>query len=155
MLLERLLARMAMASETRQRRNLAFCISELTITDKGVRKMLEQVRAIKDALYDSEIFEAFRATLSRAKRGVSRGAAAAETKSAAEEFELFMESVRSSANGEQLAQASQGAVSLSDLGEEGGGLEDVGSELHETAPASKSLTGRGEGIQETSDFDSL
>lgn len=87
--------RMSMTTELTQRRYLAFCISELTVTEKGVRRMLELVRCVKDALYDEDIFEAFRLTVSRAKKGAVRGAAvAAETRSAVEEFENFLQSVR-------------------------------------------------------------
>lgn len=105
MLLERLLLRMGMTSGATQRRYLAFCVSELNITEKGVRRMLELVRCIKDALYDSEVFDAFKLTVSRAKKGVGRGAAAAavsttEAKSAVEEFEAFMQSVRDGASGD-------------------------------------------------------
>jgi hypothetical protein len=41
-LLERLLLRLAAATGLKQRRNLAFCISELTITNKGVKKVRVQ-----------------------------------------------------------------------------------------------------------------
>lgn len=43
-LLERLLLRMSMAPSLRQRRNLAFCISELSVTEKGVKKMIELIK---------------------------------------------------------------------------------------------------------------
>jgi len=43
-MLERLLARLAMAQSLRQRRCLAYCISELTISEKGVRRMAECVK---------------------------------------------------------------------------------------------------------------
>jgi condensin complex subunit 1 len=46
-LLERLLVRLAAATGLKQRRNLAFCISELTITNKGVKKMMEMSKSIK------------------------------------------------------------------------------------------------------------
>ncbi len=65
-------------------------------------------RNVKDALYDGEIFEAFKTTVSRAKKGTrSVGAAAgagsaAETKSSIEEFEALMETIRGQANGEEL-----------------------------------------------------
>ena len=45
-LLERLLVRMGLADSARQRRNLAFCISELTVTEKGVRKMVELIKYV-------------------------------------------------------------------------------------------------------------
>jgi condensin complex subunit 1 len=46
-LLERLMVRIGIAQSRKQRRNLAFCISELTISDKGVKKMIELIKHIK------------------------------------------------------------------------------------------------------------
>ena len=43
-LLERLLLRMSMSPSVIQRRNLAFCISELSVTEKGVKKMIELIK---------------------------------------------------------------------------------------------------------------
>jgi condensin complex subunit 1 len=45
-LLERLVVRMGVTAGQRQRRHLAFCISLLPITDKGVKKMLELIRYV-------------------------------------------------------------------------------------------------------------
>lgn len=44
MLLERLLVRMGTTSGLTQRRNLAFCVSELSVTEKGVKRMIELVK---------------------------------------------------------------------------------------------------------------
>lgn len=43
-LLERLLLRMSMSTSVLQRRNLAFCVSELQVTEKGVKKMIELIK---------------------------------------------------------------------------------------------------------------
>lgn len=45
-LLERLLLRMSMSPSLLQRRNLAFCISELSVTEKGVKKMIELIKYV-------------------------------------------------------------------------------------------------------------
>ena len=50
-MLERLLVRLSLAQSLRQRRSLAYCISELTVTEKGVKKMADMIKGIKDALY--------------------------------------------------------------------------------------------------------
>jgi hypothetical protein len=44
LLLERLLVRLAAAETTMQRQNLSFCISELTVTEKGLKKLLEMIK---------------------------------------------------------------------------------------------------------------
>lgn len=74
-LLERLLARLAAAEEVRSRRFLAFCISELSISDKGVRRLIEGVRGVRTALLDPEVFAYFELLLSRAKKGPASGTA--------------------------------------------------------------------------------
>ena len=43
-LLERLMLRMGTASSLNQRKYLAFCISELTVTEKGLKKMIELIK---------------------------------------------------------------------------------------------------------------
>jgi hypothetical protein len=37
---------MGMAQSVLQRRNLAFCISELSVTDKGIKKMTEMIKYV-------------------------------------------------------------------------------------------------------------
>jgi condensin complex subunit 1 len=54
-LVERLLNRLGLADNTTQRRNLAFCIAQLPITEKGVKKMAELIRIYKDCLHDDEV----------------------------------------------------------------------------------------------------
>lgn len=67
-LLQRLLIRIGMAQSNCQRRYLAYCISELQITEKGVKSMIENIKHIKDALYDSEVFELFKLTIAKVKK---------------------------------------------------------------------------------------
>jgi hypothetical protein len=89
-LLERLLARLAAAESTRTRKRIAFCISELSVSDKGLKKLLEAVKSIKIALQDDEVFRCFELLLSKAKKGPGAsssggGAADADTGAGADE----------------------------------------------------------------------
>ena len=80
-------------------------------------------------MYDNEVYECFRNTLARAKKVVRTGAAA-EAKSAIEEFELLMERIHSQANGEELLDgdaADGGAGGLLDLGEVAVALQELDS----------------------------
>jgi hypothetical protein len=43
-LLERLMIRIGMAESLSQKRNLAFCISEITVSEKGIKKMSEMLK---------------------------------------------------------------------------------------------------------------
>lgn len=100
-LLQRLLIRIGMAQSNCQRRYLAYCISELQITEKGVKSMIENVKHIKDALYDSEVFELFKLTIAKVKKG-SKGATGADARGAVDEFEHLMEVIRTCASGEDV-----------------------------------------------------
>ena len=111
-LLERLVLRIGMAESIGQRRNLAFCVSELQITDKGVKRMTELVKHVKDALYDNQVYECFKSVVAKVKKGRVPGSSSAEqkeNKSAVEEFEALMEGIRSGANGEEVAVAAPSA----------------------------------------------
>ncbi len=123
-LAERLLTRMGLAQNSMQIRNLAYCISQLPITEKGVKKMSEMLPVYKDCLHDDEVYEYFKQALVKTKKSshFGRGAASnsdapdentprddstpdensATTKSAIEEFELRMERVRGAAEGEEI-----------------------------------------------------
>mmetsp|Transcript_3353 Transcript_3353/g.6087 ORF Transcript_3353/g.6087 Transcript_3353/m.6087 type:complete len:1404 (+) Transcript_3353:47-4258(+) len=92
-LLERLLVRMAAAVSIKQRRNLAFCISELPITDKGVKRMTELLRQMKDCLFDKDIVEYLKQVVAKAKKTTGKASAGCEVKEAATEFEDFVKSV--------------------------------------------------------------
>ena len=96
-LLERLVLRIGLADSLQQRRNLAFCISELSITEKGVKKMVELVKHIKDALYDGQIYDYFKISIQKAKKikaVPASGSTQGEVKSIIEEFEQFMEAIK-------------------------------------------------------------
>ena len=95
-------------------------------------------RNIKDALYDSEVYECFRTTLTRAKKVVRTGGAATETKSTIEEFEVLMESIHSAANGET---GEGGPLDLGDVAEALEELQDEAAEgqmLHTNSSSSSS-----------------
>lgn len=144
---------MGAANSLKQRRNLAFCISELTITDKGVKKMIELVKNIKDALYDTEIFESFKKTVSKVKKGTrgqfGGGEGEGVVKSSLEEFELLLEGIRCSANGEQKGGEGEGEKEEDgDVGGVGGVKQETGVKSKKSsskAPPKKVAKGKGKG----------
>jgi condensin complex subunit 1 len=79
MLLERLLIRLGAAETIRQRRYLGYCISELTVTEKGLKKLIEMIKTIKVALLDEDVFQHFRTMLARAKKSRTPNAIAGST----------------------------------------------------------------------------
>ena len=41
------------------RRNLAYCLGELNITDKHIKRLAESFKLYKDALVDSQVYDNF------------------------------------------------------------------------------------------------
>ena len=96
-LLERLMLRMGSASSLRQRRYLAFCISELSVTEKGLKKMIELIKNVKEALYDEAVFKHFETALSKAKksnRSAKANSDGIEVKTTMEELETLLAGIR-------------------------------------------------------------
>ncbi len=73
-LVERLLNRLGLAKSAVQRHNLAFCIAQLPITEKGVKKMAELVRVYKDCLHDDEVYEHFYTAVNKGKKAAPKRA---------------------------------------------------------------------------------
>lgn len=67
-LFERLIVRLGMAQTLMQKRNLAFCVSELSVGVKGLKKLIELFRHIRGALHDSQVFESIKHTVAKAKK---------------------------------------------------------------------------------------
>ncbi len=99
-MLERLLVRLGTAQSLRQRRSLAFCISELTVTEKGIKKMAEMIRTIKDALYDEEVFDYVLKAVKNTKKEGVRGASA-EDKKVTDDLEKALLAIARDARGEE------------------------------------------------------
>ncbi len=76
-LMERLLTRISLSTSLKQRRNLSFCVGELNITDKGIKRMVELIKVVKDALYDDKVFENIKNCVAKAKKNSRFGSAAA------------------------------------------------------------------------------
>lgn len=70
MLFERLLTRLGLAQTSTQRRNLAYCVSELPVSPKGLKKLVELFKLIKDSLHDSLVFDYIQSTVVRAKKAL-------------------------------------------------------------------------------------
>ena len=67
-LFERLIIRLGMAQTLIQKRNLAYCISELSVGLKGLKKLVELFRHVRGALHDSQVFESIKHTVAKAKK---------------------------------------------------------------------------------------
>ncbi len=86
-LVEKLCQRFASSEDPTQWRNVAFCLAQLPISEKGVRKFAESFKLYKNALGDSETAETIAGILAKAKKS----AAKPELKALVEELEVKIE----------------------------------------------------------------
>ncbi|XP_074259526.1 condensin complex subunit 1 isoform X2 [Saimiri boliviensis] len=68
-LVEKLCQRFRTARTERQQRDLAYCVSQLPLTERGLRKMLDNFDCFGDKLSDESIFSAFSSVVGKLRRG--------------------------------------------------------------------------------------
>ncbi|XP_077025908.1 condensin complex subunit 1 isoform X2 [Tamandua tetradactyla] len=81
-LVEKLCQRFRTARTERQYRDLAYCLSQLPLTERGLHKMLDNFGCFGDKLSDEAVFSAFLLVVSKLRRG-----AKPEGKAVIDEFE--------------------------------------------------------------------
>ncbi|XP_055962824.1 condensin complex subunit 1 [Sorex fumeus] len=81
-LVEKLCQRFRTARTERQYRDLAYCVSQLPLTERCLRKMLDHFNCFGDKLTDESVFGAFQSIVGKLRRG-----AKPEAKVLIEEFE--------------------------------------------------------------------
>jgi condensin complex subunit 1 len=130
-LLERLLIRLGAAETIRQRRYLGYCISELTVTEKGLKKLMEMIKTIKVALLDEDVFQHFRTMLARARKSRAPNATSGSTGGGNEDAagSVLPAGVPSSVVSKSLVEEVEQAMLAAISGNEGGG--NVGAGLPE------------------------
>ena len=89
-------AEAALASSAKPARDVAFCLSQLALSDKAFKKFVESWKLYEPALYDKEVYASLSAVVAKAKKSCGGGkkdkeAGAGDTaKQAVEEFEAKM-----------------------------------------------------------------
>ncbi|XP_028610264.1 condensin complex subunit 1 isoform X4 [Grammomys surdaster] len=81
-LVEKLCQRFRTARTERQYRDLAYCVSQLPLTERGLHKMLDNFECFGDKLLDESVFSAFLSVVGKLRRG-----AKPEGKAIIDEFE--------------------------------------------------------------------
>ncbi|XP_021046106.1 condensin complex subunit 1 [Mus pahari] len=81
-LVEKLCQRFRTARTERQYRDLAYCMSQLPLTERGLHKMLDNFECFGDKLLDESVFSAFLSIVGKLRRG-----AKPEGKAIIDEFE--------------------------------------------------------------------
>lgn len=100
-LVEKLCQRFASSEDPTQWRNVAFCLAQLPISEKGVRKFAESFKLYKNALGDGETAETIGGILVKAKKS----AAKPELKALVEELEVKIEATAAERAEEEAAAA--------------------------------------------------
>lgn len=89
--IEKLCLRFRTAETERQWRDLAFCLSLIPFSEKGLRKLQENLSCFADKLHVSEVYEGFATMLSNAKKCAN---IRIEFKTLIEELEEIIEELR-------------------------------------------------------------
>lgn len=131
-LVEKLCQRFASSQDAGQWRNVAFCLSQLPISEKGVRKLAESFKLYKTALGDPETADTICGVLAKAKKSASKP----ELKALVEELEAKIEAAAAERAEEVAAAAAAAQRAAQDRtdaeGEEGGEeREEVAAEEEE------------------------
>nr|XP_056704411.1 condensin complex subunit 1 [Euleptes europaea] len=90
-LVEKLCQRFRTARTERQHHDLAFCLTLLPLTDRGLRKMQDNFDCFGDKLQDPAIYSCFQAVLGRLRRSCTKP----EVKTLVEEFEQKLQKCHS------------------------------------------------------------
>ncbi|GAB2267149.1 Condensin-1 complex subunit CAP-D2 [Dionaea muscipula] len=81
-LVEKLCNRFSGVTDTSQWESIAYCLSQLTFTERGMKKLVELFKVYEHALSDDSVMDHFRSIISKGKKF-----AKAELKSCVEEFD--------------------------------------------------------------------
>lgn len=87
MLIEKIIQRFPGCGSIEQKSNLAYCIAQLKLTDKGVKTLLDNFKLFKDSLYNDDIYKTFSTILSKMSK-----TAKPETKQVIQELESKLHS---------------------------------------------------------------
>jgi condensin complex subunit 1 len=71
-LVEKLCGRFAATQDATQWRNVAFCLTQLPLSDKGMRKLNECFKLYKTALADAEVADLIASILAKAKKNATK-----------------------------------------------------------------------------------
>jgi condensin complex subunit 1 len=67
-LVEKLCFRFATCADMAQTQDLAFCLAQLPLNDKGVKKLDSLLKCYRNALFDAEVYKSFEQLIAKAKK---------------------------------------------------------------------------------------
>jgi condensin complex subunit 1 len=153
-LAEKLVARMAEAAP-KQARDVSYCLSQLSLSERGLKKLADGFKMLEPALADATVFAHLEAAVRGAKKGSGAAANKPELKAAAEELEARLRAVHEEraeiARAAERAARHEGKAS-GEAGEDEGASAGAGSPQKENAqpppaPAPAAPKGRGKGAK--------
>jgi len=83
MLLEKLVLRFPKCTTINQKADLAYCIAQLKVNEKGIKCLNDNFKLYKDALFDEDVLKNFMSFIAKAKKNATKP----ETKQALQELE--------------------------------------------------------------------
>lgn len=120
-LVEKLCQRFAATDDRVQWRNVAFCLGQLPLSEKGVRKLAECFKLYKAALADGEVADTIAGILAKAKKS----AAKQDLKALVEELEAKIEASAVEMAEEEEAAAAAAKRAAQDRGAAAGAVSDA------------------------------
>lgn len=97
-IVEKLCQRFPSAIKVKHQRDLAFCLAQLSHTEKSLRYMIQNRKLMRDALTDSGVTANFSHLVNKVRRGNNSASTTAEMKDAIDQLEKIVESAE---NGEE------------------------------------------------------
>lgn len=97
-IVEKLCQRFPSAVKVKNQRDLAFCLAQLSHTEKSLRYLVQNRKLIRDALTDSGVTEHFSHLVNKVRRGNNTAATTSEMKDAIDQLDKLVERAE---NGEE------------------------------------------------------
>ncbi|KAH7098364.1 non-SMC mitotic condensation complex subunit 1-domain-containing protein [Auriculariales sp. MPI-PUGE-AT-0066] len=94
-IVEKLCQRMRLATEERQWRDIAFCLSLLPFkSDRSIKKLIEGLSHYRDKLHEPKVFEYFSEILAKARQRQSKAVGASKPEAELNEFESILQEAK-------------------------------------------------------------
>uniref|UniRef100_K3W4W3 Condensin complex subunit 1 C-terminal domain-containing protein n=1 Tax=Globisporangium ultimum (strain ATCC 200006 / CBS 805.95 / DAOM BR144) TaxID=431595 RepID=K3W4W3_GLOUD len=132
-IVEKLCQRFPSAVKVKHQRDLAFCLAQLSHTEKSLRYLLQNRKLLRDALTDSGVTKHFAHLVNKARRGNTAAATTNEMKDAIDQLDKLVERAE---NGEE--EDEDAAVTI-----DGGVSASSGAPREPATPKPKGKTRRG------------
>lgn len=119
-IVEKLCTRFSCCEDTRRARDLAFCLSQLSISEKGLKILSEAVKSYTPWLGDEEVWSKFQVAIQKAKKWTKP-----EVRASIEEFEERLAAIHVEQHGYKKTEDAAASTSSGSRGEQGHSASEV------------------------------